>query len=254
MPFAGRYCSLPTDALYHTLVFLHERLPLIVAILVASSGAVTIVKLARVRIRIKSLVALASPSPERLTSIALREVQVLEMSPPTIVYLDVAEPLCFATIGGPLVILSRGFVEPLSDDELTLVLRHELAHARNRDPLRGIAVHLACGALLVPGFEAIERTLYLRRESRADQIAAQLNPDRYGSLLVRLARTSSHDTSICRGAAIGFASLRSGDRARCPVNWTQFIPSGVAAALIAGVGASHAFFDKHLTYLLSHHC
>lgn len=255
VPLAGRFCNLlPTDAIYHSLVFLHEGLPLIIGILVAVSVIVTLVKLAHVRSRIRTLLALGSPAPERLKEIAARDARMLGMSAPRIVYLDVSEPLCFATIGGPLVILSRGFVEPLSEDDLSLVLRHELAHVRHRDPLRGIIVHLACGALLVPGFEAIERALYLRREARADRVAAQLSPERYDSLLVRLSRTSPPDFSICRGVAFASASLRIAEPARRPVSWTRFIPSGAAAALIVGVAASHAFFDEHLNYLLAHHC
>ena len=255
VPLAGRFCNLlPTDAIYHSLVFLHERLPVIIAILVAVSVIVTLVKLARARSRIQTLLALATPAPEQLKAILWREAQMLRMSMPRVAYLDVAEPLCCATIGGPLVIVSRGFVEPLSEDDLSLVLRHELVHVHRQDPLRGIVVHLACGALLVPGFEAIERALYLRRENQADRVAARLNPERYYSLLDRLSRTSSSDASICRGAAIASASPRSAEPARQLVSWTRFIPSGAAAALIVGVAASHAFFDEHLNYLLAHHC
>jgi Zn-dependent protease with chaperone function len=254
-PFAGRFCNLvPTDAIYHSLVFLHERLPLIIGILVVASVTVTLTKLARVRSRIQTLLALASPSPERIKAIAGREAPMLRMPLPRIIYLDVAESLCFATIGGPLIILSRGFVEPLSDDDLTLVLRHELAHIRHRDPLRGIIVHLVCAALLVPGFEAIERALYLKRESQADHVGSKLSPEKYYSLLVRLSQVSSQDASICRGVSYGLASQRNGDSARSPISWTRFVPSGAAAALIVGVAASHAFFDEHLNYLLTHHC
>lgn len=255
-PFAGRFCNLlPTDTIYHSLVFLHERLPVIIAVLVIASAIVTLVKLARVRSRIRTLLGLTSQVPARIQAISWREAQTMRMPLPKIVYLDVPEPLCFATIGGPLVMLSRGLLELLPDDELTLVLRHEMTHVRHRDPLRGVLVHLACGALLVPGFEAIERALYLKRESRADAVAAQYSPEKYYSLLARLSQASPQEASMCRGVAFdGSAKLRIADSARRPVNWTRFIPSGAAAVLIVGVAASHAFFDYHLNYLLAHHC
>lgn len=255
VPLAGRFCNLvPTDAVYHSLVFLHERLPLIIGILAAASVTATLIKLTRARIRIRTLLALASSPPERLRSIASREARMLRMSAPRILYLDVAEPLCFSTIGGPLAILSRGFTASLSDDDLTLVLRHELAHIRHRDPLRGALVHLACGALLVPGFEAVERALYLRRESRADDVASECGAEKYHSLLIRLSGAASHETAICREVAFGSPSPPREGSVRKSVSWTRFIPSGAAAALIIGVAASHAFFDDHLNYLLAHHC
>jgi len=245
----------PTDAIYHSLVFLHERLPLIIAFLVTASAIATIVKLTRVRGRIRTLLEFSSSLPSRIQAIALREAQTLSMPMPRIVYLDVPQTMCFATIGGPLIILSRGFVERLSDDDLTLVLRHEMTHVQHRDPLRGVLVHLAFGALLVPGFEAIERTLYIKRESHADVVAAQYSPERYNSLLSRLSRASTEDSSICRGVAFdGRAPLAAGDSGRRPLSWTRFIPSATAAALIVGVVLSHAFFDNHLNYLLTHHC
>ena len=256
VPLAGRFCNLlPTDAIYHSLVFLHEQLPLIIAAFVTASAIATLIKLARVRGRIQSLLALASPLPGRIQVIAWREAQMLRMRLPQIVYLDVPEPLCFASIGGPLVFLSRGFVEALSDDDLTLILRHEMTHVRHRDPLRGVLVHLAFGALLVPGFEAIERALYLMRESHADAVAAQYGPEKYDSLLARLSSASKQEASICRGVTFdSSALLRTGDAARGPVAWMRLLPAGAAAALIVGVFTSHAFFDDHLNYLLTHHC
>lgn len=256
LPLAGKFCNLlPTDATYHSLLFLHERLPYIIALLVIGSTIVTLVKLARVRRRIRTLRGLASPLPGCIQTIAWREAQMLRMSQPQVVYLDISEPLCFATIGGPLIILSRGFVEPLSDDDLTLVLRHEMAHVLHRDPLRGVLVHLACGALLVPGFEAVQRALYLKRESHADTVAAWYGLEKYNSLLGRLSKSSTQRASICRGVAFdGSALLRTGASARRHVTWTRFIPTGAAAALIVGVAANQALFDNHLTYLLTHHC
>ena len=254
-PLAGRFCNLlPVDVVYHSLIFLHERLPLIFTVLAVASVVATIVRLMQARDRLRALLALASPLPERLKAIARHEAEVMRISSPRLVYLDVAEPECFATIGGPLIILSRGFIDQLSDDDLTLVMRHELAHVRHRHPLRGILVRLACAALLVPGFKAIERALYLRRESQADRVAAGLSSDKYDLLMVRLGRASSPDSPLCHGFTLGFASAQSAESARRLPNWTRFIPSGAAAALIISVAASHAFFDEHLTFLLTHHC
>lgn len=70
----------------------------------------------------------------------------------------------------PRVMLSQGLVGSLDDGELEAVLRHELAHARRRDPLRIlIARSLARASMAVPGAPGALETYLCRLELSADR-------------------------------------------------------------------------------------
>lgn len=70
----------------------------------------------------------------------------------------------------PRVIMSHGLVATLDDEELEAVLRHEMGHARRRDPLRIlIARSLTRAATAVPGAPGTLETYLCRLELAADR-------------------------------------------------------------------------------------
>lgn len=243
--WANRGCSIAgVDPLYHTTVWVHERLGWFVASLAAISAAVVAAKVVIARRRLRRLLDLSQPLPKALQQAFDAASKDLGIAVPTVVYLDLAMPIA-STIFGPLVLLSRGFVERLDAPDLELVARHELIHAGRRDDRAGVWWHLAFVGLLVPGFDGLESRLQARRERRTNLLAAAGRESRYLELMARL----SGGGQLCADAALGLeAPQRHGRRL---IDW--FAPA--TAVLLAGaLFASHLSFQRDLPYLLAHHC
>ncbi len=70
----------------------------------------------------------------------------------------------------PVVVLPRAFVEQATADQLIVVLTHELAHLRRRDPLAGWAMAI-CQAIYFfhPPFYVARHFLLLERETACDE-------------------------------------------------------------------------------------
>jgi len=245
-----RLCwSAPTHFLLHAMMALHERLPWIVAAAAAVSLATIGWKLARVSANLRTLRALAAPLPHALHAAVVFEAAGLTMREPPIVYLDVAAPICYTVVPGPSILISRGFVEQLKDDELGHVVRHELIHVRRRDPQRGLLWHLLFSALLVPGFGGLESRLYDRRERRTNELAGTLDRDRYASLALRVRRTENmFERSLGRAYAGAFVPHR---RER---GVFVFVRPALAMALLGALLVSHDIFMNALPFLERHHC
>jgi hypothetical protein len=244
--WADRSCSLAgVDPLYHTTVWVHERLGWFVALLAIVSASVVAAKIAVARVRFGQLAVLAEPLPERLASALARASAGVGVRVPRVLYLDLAAPVA-TTVFGPVVLLSRGFVELLDDADLELVARHELAHAGRRDATAGVLWHLAFAALLIPGFEPLERRLHARRERGANLIAAERHEEQYVALVSRLARGAD----LCAPARLG---LEAGAR-RATGGWPLWFSPFAVVALAIALPASHLAFRHDLPYLLSHHC
>jgi Zn-dependent protease with chaperone function len=92
----------------------------------------------------------------------------------------------------PEVVISRGVLSTLSEDQLQAALRHESAHRVSQDNLRRLLLLLAPGALpFLHGFAALERHWAKLAEWAADDDATQGDSRRaltLASALVRLAR------------------------------------------------------------------
>lgn len=70
----------------------------------------------------------------------------------------------------PRLVMSRGLVDALTDDELEAVLRHEAAHMHRRDPSRiVIARSLASAFAFVPLSAGLLQAYLCRREIEADR-------------------------------------------------------------------------------------
>ena len=244
--WADRGCNFAgVDPLYHTTLWIHERLGWFVAALAAVSAAVVIAKILVARIRFARLKQLAEPIPARLQTAIASAAEQLGIAVPTVLYLDVAVPIA-STVFGRTILFSRGFTEALDDADLELVARHEMAHVRRHDATAGVLWHLAFAALLIPGFEALERRLHGQRERAANVAAAAGREDRYLSLVGR----ASPGAQLCADARLGLeaAARRPEDR------WLVWFAPIVVVALAVALPLSHSAFRHDLPYLLSHHC
>ncbi len=244
--WAERGCWLAgVDPLYHTTLWIHQRLGWFVAALALVSAAVVMAKIVVARIRFARLKQLAEPIPARLRTAIERASAEFGIAAPAVLYLDVTAPIA-STVFGRTILFSRGFTEPLDDADLELVARHEIAHVHRHDATAGVLWHLAFAALLIPGFEPLERGLHGQRERAANVAAASGREERYVSLVSRVA----HGAKLCADARLGLeaAARRPEDRL---LMW--FAPLAVVALAVA-LPVSHAAFRHDLPYLLSHHC
>jgi Zn-dependent protease with chaperone function len=105
--------------------------------------------------------------------------------------LSLAEPQAFvAGLLQPQVYVSRGLMEAYDDADLEVVIAHEQAHVRRRDPLRRLLASVAL-AFHVPGIAGLlKRDIVRAQEMAADADAARAVHDapRVAEALVRMAR------------------------------------------------------------------
>lgn len=243
--WADRGCSVAgVDPLYHAAVWIHERLGWCIAIVAAASAATVLGKIAIARRRFSRLLSLAKPLPARVSRAFTQAARELAVPLPRIAYIVVDERIA-TTVVGPVIVISRGFVEMLSNDDLVLVARHELVHAARRDGTVGIVWHLVFSALLLPGFEPLERWFHARRERRANVTASLLREDAYLELLARTAR----GMALCAGVGLGSdAAARKSDF------WRVWLAPAAIVLLAVALPFSHAEFMHDRTFLLDHHC
>jgi Zn-dependent protease with chaperone function len=244
--WANRGCELAgVDPLYHATLWVHERLGWFLGALALLSAAVVLTKIVVARLRFARLRDLAETTPARLQDAMERASAELEVAVPSVLYVDLTAPIA-TTVFGRTVILSRGFIELLDDAELELVARHELAHVRHRDAAAGVLWHLAFTALLIPGFEPLERRLHAQRERSANVAAASGREEQYLALVFRISR----GVDVCADARLGLeaAARRPEDR------WLVWVAPLAAACLAVALPLSHAAFRHDLPYLLAHHC
>ena len=244
--WADRGCAVAgVDPLYHATVWVHERLGWFVAALALVSAASVAFKIVVARVRFRRIEGIAEPLPARLDRAIRRAAETLHIAPPTVLFVDLQAPIA-TTVLGRTIILSRGFVDQLDDAELELAARHELAHVQRHDATAGVLWHLAFTALLVPGFEPLERRLHGRREQSANVMAATGRESSYLALVTRLARGST----LCADARLGLEapSRRPEDR------WLAWLAPVAVLSLAVALPLSHVAFQHDLPYLVSHHC
>jgi len=167
--------------------------------------------------------------------------------------LPIEEPQAFVLgMLKPCVYLSQGLLATLSQDDLRLVLAHEKAHARRRDPLRrfvasvGLLFHL-------PGIATmLNRRLARSQEMTADAEAAHEADERprLAEALVRFARLRVSPATIARMEFLNGdlearvrELLDSSSRTKGPS--TSMIISGFIALFVL------SFFAAHMLHHLS---
>jgi hypothetical protein len=244
--WADRGCNYAgVDPLYHATVWMHERLGWFVVALAAISVLTVLVKIVLARQRLAGLLKLAEPLPARTRRCFESAAAEMNVVLPRVAYLDVGERVA-TTVFGPVILLSRGFAEPLDDEELMLVARHELVHASKRDAGAGVLWHLVFVALLLPGFEPLERRLHAARERRANIAAAAGREEAYLSVLARMARGAA----LCEGGNIGLEAPARRPRDR----WLAWVTPSLIVLLAVALPLSHVEFMHDLPFLLIHHC
>lgn len=241
--FADRFCYISfVDPLYHGLMWLHERLPMLFIAFGALSAFAAALRYSRIQGQLRALEMMRSTPPR-----AVREAFDLasaERAAVELVYVDVPTVFCFTVIGGRVVI-SRGFAELLNEDELRLVAKHEAAHISRQDPLRAILWHVFFAALIVPGFERLEDVLYARRERGVDLFVSRGDPLAYNALVGRFVST------MC---SMPGAAFRSGAPGQGAGAVRILAPTAVPIALLTLLIVSHVLFVQNLPYLRMHHC
>lgn len=104
----------------------------------AAAGAVLLAGFLVVQLRTARRATLesvdATPADDALRERVARLARVADAPPPSVGVVDSDVPNCFSVGGSdPTIVVSRGLLDRLDDDELDAVLAHELAHLRNRD-------------------------------------------------------------------------------------------------------------------------
>jgi Zn-dependent protease with chaperone function len=241
---ADRYCWFPlTDPVYHGILALHERLPLLIGFAIVAAIVSVTAHIAAARARIAEVLAFAVPTPEDITGVFADEAQRLHLRVPPIAYLAVDQRFCFALAGRqPTIVLSRGFLAGLPPQDIRLIARHELLHVRFHDPLRRLVWHLAFAAFLFPAFDELERWLAMRREQRVNLLAGEEEPERYARLLTHCAR---HEHALCSD---------DGEPVQRESAFRLIAAPLIVGSLLLGLFASHAAFVQQLEYLTQHHC
>jgi Zn-dependent protease with chaperone function len=99
----------------------------------------------------------------------------LGVRPPPVRYVDSSVPLLFCTgVRRQEVVVSRGALALLDDEELTAAFAHELAHLARHDPAVSWAVMVARALMFFnPAFQVVSRVVVRDAEHVADERAAE---------------------------------------------------------------------------------
>jgi beta-lactamase regulating signal transducer with metallopeptidase domain len=111
--------------------------------------------------------------------------------------IDTSLPICLAAgLFEPRVLISRGLLASLSDEELAVVVAHEHAHVRRRDALIASSVRMLSLLHLPQVARWIVRELEIAAEQACDEQAALVVKDRtaVASAILTVERSAQHAT------------------------------------------------------------
>ena len=163
----------------------------------------------------------------------------------------------------PVIYAAEDLRLRLTPDQLALVLRHEAAHMRARDPLRlSVLRFLAALLFWIPAIRAIAEDWADEAEIRADEFASGGQPLLLASALVALATpTSTPDSTV--GLTSGVVLNRRVRRLLgepCPrrshVTWRAIAAASIALVMVWSSGAimAHSVREVGLDGVGSAHC
>ncbi|MEW6663410.1 MAG: M56 family metallopeptidase [Bacillota bacterium] len=167
--------------------------------LLGAATALTSLQLFRSFVKIRRLVARFGFFPPgadpALDALIERLATRLGVSRPKVVVLPATGVVSF-TFGVicPVIVLSRGTLELLNQDELEGVLAHELAHIKGRDAFKGwITLALRNLMFFNPLAHWAHQALRVEREMAADDLAVSVTgkPVTYAAALLKAYRLSS---------------------------------------------------------------
>jgi Zn-dependent protease with chaperone function len=198
------------------------------------------VRWAVARLRLSRLLARSLPAPTALRRALMQLARATGIKAPRLL-LSHEAPAPFSTgAWAPSIVLPASLAEELPPEQLELILRHELAHLRRRDPLTHALARL-CATVFAfhPSVPGLMRELVIAREAAVDAEIAVNDRHAYASLLLQVAsrarfgqdaaHVSMDDTAIAR--RIAMLTDRTPDKRRPSAS-----PLLAAAALIASVG------------------
>ena len=166
------------------------------------------------------------------------------------VHPDVPMPLVFGVIK-PVVLLPSGIQNELSDEQLRMVLAHEVAHIQRRDTATAVYVFL-CQALFFfnPAVWFAKREWQIARESACDQYAMErtgADCRQYADMLIEISAGARRAPAFALSAVPAYKTLhrRIDDMNRTP-NKTMAarLAWSVVAAMIAAAALPVAFVPK----------
>jgi hypothetical protein len=147
------------------------------------------------------------------------------------------------------VVLSEGLLQSLKDDQLELLLIHEMAHLHNRDERKLVALTVIEEALRwLPGVKESVNVARVAIERLADELAAGSTQAARNSLSSALLKTEFHAPPACVAAfspASGLAErVEAMDRALRPLPHRQrlwFLRLSSALRFLGTAGATAGF-------------
>jgi Zn-dependent protease with chaperone function len=118
----------------------------------------------------------------------------MRVRPPRVRFVELDAPLLFCTgARRPGIVISRGTLALLDEEELEAALAHELSHVVRRDPAVSWLLMAARGLLFFnPAVQVVARAIARDAETRADDLGASVVRDRVAlaSALLKLYRAT----------------------------------------------------------------
>lgn len=155
---------------------------------------------------------------------------------------------CSAGYQQQALFITRGLIDRLSYRERRIVLAHEVAHLRHRDPLRNLAFNI----LLLAHLPATARTLRARwrqamEEQADDHVARQFGPEAVAGTLIKVAR-------LGRPSLQGGLSAMGG-RVLARIERLLYEPTGTTAtrSSLSGTIGAAIFLGGVAAMVVTHH-
>lgn len=146
--------------------------------------------------------------PERVAALRDSLCRDLGIAPPAIV-VSRAAALPFVTgVLSQRVVLPLELATELRDEELALVLRHELIHVARKDGVNALLAELcALPFAFHPSTQRALAEIIVARESAVDLRASAPDPHGYATLLVQVAERHQYGPAVASAVAMGKHAL-----------------------------------------------
>jgi beta-lactamase regulating signal transducer with metallopeptidase domain len=215
-----------------------ERAWPIAAVVWGLGTAVLLVRLVTARAALRRLLRVARPAAAELETALADDRTAIGVRALLLMSESVGVPLTAGVLRPVIVLPSKAASWP--EELRSAVMRHELAHVRQRDSLAQLVAELACAVhFFNPLVWWARRQLEIERELSADELVIQsgLSASSYADALLAVAAEQLDATP---GAALGVAR-RSGlaERVeRLATSGARALPSRAESVAVAGIGCS----------------
>jgi beta-lactamase regulating signal transducer with metallopeptidase domain len=219
-------------------VFWLERVWPIAAVVWGLGTAVLLVRLATARAALRRLLRAACPAAPELETALAEDRTAIGARAPLLMSESLGVPLTARILRPVIVLPSKAASWP--EELRSAVMRHELAHVRQRDSLAQFVAELACAVhFFNPLVWWARRRLEIERELSADELVIHsgLSASSYADALLAVA---AEQLDVMPGAALGVAR-RSGlaERVeRLATSGARALPSRAESVAVAGIGCA----------------